>query len=237
MTIRIGTNGSDNISGTSLGDIIYGLNGSDQLFGLGGDDVLYGDAGRDDLDGGTGNDLLDGGTDNDLLYGRSGSDTLIGGSGNDHLLGGNGSDTLIGGSGEDFLAGESDGDTLIGGLNRDSLWGGSGRDIFVYNSVSESPYGVYHDTIMDFDGSGAEGGDRINLTAIDANSSQSGNQAFTYIGTNTFSDATAAGQLRYVNGWLHGSTDSDGEAEFSIQLLGSPTLFVQAGHAGSDILL
>lgn len=110
---------------------------------------------------------------------------------------------------------------------------------FDYNAVSDSPAGAGRDTIVNFVGVNGfdeadEQGDRIDLATIDANSLVSGNQAFKWIDNDPF---TAAGQLRYSGGMLSGSTDGDSAAEFQIQLTGSPALFVQSGHAGSDILL
>ena len=63
-------------------------------------------------------------------------------------------------------------------------------------------------------------GDRIDLSAIDAKTGQSGNQAFTFIGGNAF---TGAGQVRVVNqsteGWLvQVSTDGDKQPEMELQV-------------------
>ncbi|MFZ3014289.1 MAG: M10 family metallopeptidase C-terminal domain-containing protein, partial [Nitrospira sp.] len=160
------------------------------------------------------------------LFGLSGNDTLIGGLGNDTLDGGAGADTMNGGFGNDLLT---------GGAGKDILTGGGGFDTFCYNAAIESPPGgLNRDVITDFNGLGALVGDRIDLSKLDANVLIVGNQAFTYIGGAAF---TAAGQLRYVGGVLQGSTDADTAAEFEIQLVGAPALFVSAGHPGSDILL
>jgi hypothetical protein len=70
------------------------------------------------------------------------------------------------------------------------------------------------DTIVDF-----QNGDRIDLSAIDANSGAGGNQQFTFIGSGAFS---GAGQVRaeYDAGtkqWtVSGDVDGDGEADFEI---------------------
>ena len=88
------------------------------------------------------------------LGGRAGGDTLIGGSGNDTLLGGAGNDTLVGGAG------------------KDTLTGGGGLDHFVFTAIGDSKLAA-PDLITDW---GA--GDRIDLSAIDADTKTSGDQAF-----------------------------------------------------------
>ena len=108
-----------------------------------------------------------------------------------------------------------------------------GADIFKYKSVNDSPAGAGKDVIIGFQ-SGADIGDKIDLTAIDANVLLAGNQAFTYMGGAVF---TSAGQLRYADGILSGSTDADTAAEFQISLLGGPALFINPTSAGTDILL
>ena len=166
------------------------------------------------------------GTDsNNILNGTASSDTIIGRAGNDQLFGNGGNDRLNGGTGNDLLN---------GGAGTDTLNGDVGNDLFDYNAVAESPVGAGRDKINGFSGNGALAGDRIDLTTIDANVLLFGNQAFSWIGGNSF---TAARQLRYVGGVLQGNTDGDAAAEFEIQLVGVPSLFVQAGHSGSDILL
>lgn len=204
----------------TLGAGIDILSHFENLTGSRFNDTLTGNAGRNLLSGGIGNDILNGGLGDDQLRGDSGNDTLRGGGGNDALIGGAGADLLLGGAG------------------RDTLNGGSGNDIFNYNSVSESPTGSSNrDSILNFNGNGTSAGDRIDLRDIDANVLVAGNQAFTYIGSALF---TAAGQLRYSNGILSGNTDADTAAEFQIQLVGAPTLFISANPLLSgvtDILL
>ncbi|MGC4095942.1 MAG: calcium-binding protein [Nitrospira sp.] len=206
------------------------------------------------ISGGGGNDqmtaryssryfTLNGDSGNDTLSGDAGSGTFNGGTGDDYISAYDGTYTFNGGDGNDVL------DAQTGFSGGFILNGGAGADIlkqlnptieivtFDYNAVSESPAGAGKDTIIGFDGSPVEdpnfiGGSQLDLTTIDANTSVSGNQAFTYIASAAF---TAAGQLRYSGGLLQGSTDGDMAAEFEIQLVGSPTLAV--GGAGTDILL
>lgn len=203
------------------------------------------------------NDTLDlEGLDNSTLNGGAGNDRLVasfsvgftlnGDAGDDWLECGTAHGTLNGGAGNDRLEAFDDFCVLNGGNGNDILWapdtgilnGGAGADTlqaggvgatYDYNAVSDSLAGVgRRDTITNFQGSGTAGNEEIDLRDID------GNQAFTWIGGGGF---TAAGQLRYAGGVLSGNTDGDMAAEFEIQLVGAPSLFVQAGHSGSDILL
>lgn len=181
--------------------MLYGEAGDDTLIGANGNDTLYGGVGSDVLDGGAGNDtlygeigadLINGGLGNDWLGGSAGADTLLGGAGNDWLFGEGGADLLIGGLGHDRLYGGADNDRLQGLAGADSLYGGAGADVFVFASVSDSTPRA-RDYIDDFT---PADGDRIALTAIDANSLANGNQAFTYIGDQSFSGT--AGELRWL---------------------------------------
>ena len=89
-----------------------GSNGNDTLTGGGGTDLIFGQNGNDTLSGGEGNDLLCGGNGNDILNGGGGDDSLFGGGGNDRLTGGPGADRFSGGPGTDvatdFSAAEGD---------------------------------------------------------------------------------------------------------------------------------
>jgi serralysin len=64
-------------------------------------------------------------------------------------------------------------------------------------------------------------GDLIDLSAMDARSGNSTNDAFTFIGSVTnLSAANANGALWFDQGVLYGSTDADLAPEFSIELVG-----------------
>ncbi|MEH2257935.1 calcium-binding protein [Nostoc sp.] len=162
-------------------------------------------------------DIINGGAGNDTIYGYSNFDVIQG----DDVDGVAGNDYLYGGEDTDGLFGVGGNDTLIGGTGKDTLDGGAGNDVFGFDSVSDSQPGLLRDIIQDFVGNGNLPGDRIDLSRIDANSTKGGDQAFTYIGTRTFS---AAGQIRYSGGILQGNTDSNLSANFEIQLAGSPLL-------------
>jgi serralysin len=145
------------------------------------------------------------------------------GSGNDKIIGNNLANELAGGNGADKLTSLAGNDTLLGGLGKDTLTGGLGADIFKYVSTDDSGVAVKtRDTITDFKHSES---DKIDLSAIDANSSLPNDQSFTYIGTKIFSkDATAQLRLDPKTGILYGSTNADNTPEFSILLSGVKSL-------------
>ena len=111
------------------------------------------------------------------------------------------------------------------------MHGLGGKDTFRFEAVSDSAVGANHDQIVDFFRSE---GDKIDLAAIDAKTGQSGNQAFSFIGSSTFS---AAGQVRAVElgggQWLvQASNDGDQQAEFEV-LVG----FANQPLAAQDFIL
>jgi len=201
------------ITGSNFDDTFYASNSASSFFGANGNDVAVGSYGADYLDGGNGND------------------TLSGNAGDDRLIGGQGNDTLLGGDGKDELGGDNGNDILNGGAGIDQLTGGAGKDIFVFDSAVLSQ--TDNDTISDFSGSKGDG-DRIDLSAIDAVSSTVANEAFKWIGTDSFHKV--AGELRFQpsldGGFLRGDVNGDGVADFSITLLhgGTPV-------PGIDIVL
>lgn len=209
-----GDAGDDSLDGGTGADSISGGLGEDSLFGGAGNDTLSGNEETDTLDGGLGDDLLSGDAGNDVLLGDSGNDTLLGGVGNDNLAGGAGNDSLDGMNSNDTLDGGAGNDTLHGNAGRDLLTGGLGADVFLFTAAAHSN-GSFVDTVTDF----AAGSDRIDLSAIDADTALAGDQAFTFIGTNTFS---AAGQLRFViegaDLRLLADANGDGLADFALVL-------------------
>jgi len=202
-------------NGKMFGDIILG----------GGDDSYNGTNGRltGAVFGGVGNDTLRGGVDNDKFNGGDGIDKLFGGNGNDTLNGDVGNDVLQGDAGNDILTGGSGIDTLYGGLGKDTLtggadklYGGSGADTFVFRSVKESTVAASgRDTIFDFS---QREKDKIDLKAIDADTTHAKDHAFSFIGKKAFSKD--AGELRYEKKGgdtiIHGDVNGDGKADFSI---------------------
>jgi serralysin len=157
---------------------------------------------------------------NALLYGgdtRSLIENAVGGSGNDSLTGNDGANLLRGGAGTDSMYGLGGADALEGGGGADLLSGGAGADIFDFNSVKDSSSSA-RDTIQDF----VRGLDRIDLRSIDANSSASGDQAFSFIGSKAFSGQV--GQLNFTGGDLAGDVNGDKSADFRIHVSGISTL-------------
>lgn len=247
----------------SEGAVFAVLNGGTNVIDEGGDaDTLNaieaffvtGTAHADTLSGGDGNDLFRGGGGADSLDGGDGIDTVLynfsaGGAGvtvragatvtdeggeidalshieRFHLIGTSFSDdTLVGGTGDDSLSG-------LGGA--DILTGGAGADTFVFATAP----GTHDDRITDFS---RRQGDRIDLSAIDANSNQAGNQTFRFVGSAALN--TSPGRLRVESqdgGFeVTGDTNGDGTADLnfmvSIQIVGAAGS--QTALEASDFLL
>jgi Ca2+-binding RTX toxin-like protein len=144
------------------------------------------------------------------------ADRITGGLGSDTLEGNGGADRLKGNDGDDVLDGGSHRDRLEGGLGSDRLTGGQGSDIFRFRSVEESRLGD-EDLITDL-----SGGDRIDLSLIDADAGAAGDQAFLQVAAFT----GAAGQLRltYDAGaqqtTLAVDVNGDGLADFALLIAG-----------------
>ncbi|PSJ16584.1 calcium-binding protein, partial [Nitrosomonas supralitoralis] len=215
------------------------LNGNDTLDGQGGNDTLIGGAGSDIY-------IVDSVGDTIIELAGQGADTVrssvtftlgltsnlehltligadaINGTGNNSanvITGNDNNNVLTGNAGPDTLSGGIGNDILIGGGGADTLAGGSGSDIFLYQASVSHSNATNRDTIIDF----VSGIDTINLSAIDANTTVGGNNAFVFIGAAAFS---AAGQLRYVpaTGLLEANVNAGLAADFQISLLGAPTL-------------
>ena len=90
---------------------------------------------------------------------------------------GNSLDNMIVGNGNaNRLMGEAGDDTIIGSASWDQLYGGSGADEFRFLSVEDSDNTRFKaDRIRDFSNSE---GDLIDLSRIDANESEAGDQSF-----------------------------------------------------------
>jgi Ca2+-binding RTX toxin-like protein len=160
---------------------------------------------------GTGND-----TDN-TINGNDAANTILGMGGADVLRGGGGNDVLDGGAGNDFLSGGDGDDILIGGPGSDVMFGGAGANTFVFKAVTDFGPASAPDLIGDF--SSAQG-DKIDLSAIDANTLQPGIQGFTWIGTDAFTGH--AGELHYAKaagGSLLVSADLNGDKVPDFQFL------------------
>jgi len=242
-TIR-GTNSANVIDGATGNDLILGNGGDDTITGGSGNDKLNGGTGNDTMTGGIGDDtyyvdsLSDVVTENPgegtadkvistitytigtnierlMLYGAA----AINGTGNsvDNVMYGNEADNVITGlAGNDTIFAHGGNDTLVGGTGRDTMVGGTGNDTFVFD---DGDFGgattSTADRITDF----TSGQDKIDLSAVDANTLVGGDQAFTFIGTSAFGNV--AGQLRYEqisgNTYIEGDLNGDGIADFMIR--------------------
>lgn len=130
--------GDDSFTGTSQSEYVVGGAGADNISLRVGNDTALGQTGDDHIEGGFGNDILDGGDDNDTLFGNANDDILVGGAGNDTLNGGAGSDQLFGNSGNDILNGLYGDESFSTNVNKpdlvDTLDGGDGDDRLILGS-------------------------------------------------------------------------------------------------------
>lgn len=161
----------------------------------------------------TGNNLAN------YIIGNESTNTLLGNGGNDTLVGGGGNDTLDGGSGVDLVRGGSGSDRLNGNLGADTLIGGSGQDVFLFKSFAGSMPGAADqlsagDNGTAFDGAGSAAGDLIDLSALDANATVTGDQAFLFGGSGKqHLSLSEVGTDTIVRG------NSDNDAAFEFQLV------------------
>lgn len=239
-----GGSGNDILLGSGGNNSLSGNGGNDSLSGGAGSDSLYGAAGNDTLDGGASTDLLNGGAGSDtVLYtsnttsvnidlqaGRAAfpgqswaSETLVSienartGSGADTLLGTSGANELHGGGGVDHLTGRGGADRLIGG---------TGNDVFHFLANDSTPGArdviLAGDGATAFQGAGTAAGDRIDLSAYDADTTRAGVQDWLF-GTSTAKGhlwVTTSGTQTIVNG----NVDNDATIEFQIAIDDGSTL-------------
>jgi Ca2+-binding RTX toxin-like protein len=148
-----GTDGDDDLLGTTGPDVIAGLDGNDTIVGRGGRDVICDGPGSDAIDGGSGNDVFYRGEGPDFVEGGKGSDLVsyieyevsvvvnlgssyadVSGGSSDEIYeiesaaGTFWDDTLIGDDGPNILVGRAGADDLFGIRGNDSLYGKNGRD-------------------------------------------------------------------------------------------------------------
>ena len=228
--------GNDTVTGSAGSDWIVGGAGNDRLIGGVGDDQF-------ELGTGSGNDTIDGGAGTDTVFASQAGtkvyfpglsnfevitgfgDTKIVGSGAANRidltgLGISGISQIDGGNGNDTIIGSDTADTILGGAGADRLTGALGADTFVFTAAAQSA-GAAVDFIMDF----VQGTDRIDLSAIDANTILAVVEDFAFIGAAAFSGS--AGELRYDSNTfagetrVYGDTNGDGVAEMTIRLAGA----------------
>ncbi len=156
-----GTNGNDNITGTSDSDNIFGLDGNDTLSGLGGWDSIYGGNGNDSLNGGDGDDYFTNDAGNDTINGGSGTDryevdyssassgltmTYNTTTGSGTITVGTETDTFTSIESFNGFKGTEYNDVIFGGTESEyyyygGLKGGSGNDTISGNAGSDDIYG------------------------------------------------------------------------------------------------
>jgi len=268
----------DGDAGAAGNDLLFGNAGDDILIGGDGNDSLWGGAGADTLDGGAGFDYaaygdatsavsIDLTADSSTWTGDAHGDTLIsidafdlttfndvfhGADGDDKVVARGGDDQLFGAGGNDTLVGDEGNDLLVGGLGADVLQGDQGADIFKYTSVEDSSGALVNgvlqiDDITDF----TQGEDKIDLSAIDANGTLAGDQAFTFLDTPPPSNVdvdhpAGTDDPAPITDWtglvwsvsdgnghttIFVSTDADGDAEMQIYMPQTITL-----HASDFVL-
>ncbi len=245
------------LSGQGGRDIILGVGGDDDIFGGADDDMLYGDSGNDRLFGDAGNDLIVAGDGDDTAFGGAGDDLFIAsiGDGDDMFYGDELSACIIGNDTLDMAAITANitvnlgtgfqgrGSASSSQSGTDTLWGienvvtGSGNDtITASKAVNVMDGGTGNDTFKFLSTADANGdtilgfqpGDKIDVSAIDADSASS-NHTFKLV---TGSGFNAAGALKVThethNGQdytlLEGNTNGGSDAEFKVSIKGHHNL-------------
>lgn len=202
--VIIGNSGANDLQGLALNDTLTGGGGNDTLNGGTGNDSMNGQAGNDlylvnttgdtsqedvdtaaggvDLVQNTATHTLGFGVENMQMFGAANIDGTGNALGNS-MAGNAGANVLEGLGGRDVLNGGGDDDVLIGGAGRDTQSGGAGDDDFVFNAASESgPAATQRDTINGFDVPGPGAGDTIDLSGVDADTSDAADTAFDFLG-------------------------------------------------------
>ena len=238
----------DQLTGDGGANILTGNAGNDLLIGGLGDDTLSGGAGSDTASyanatagvtisllltapqntGGAGidtfssienvtgsayGDTLTGSAQINSISGGNGNDTIDAGSSNDTVDGGYGNDIIKGAAGDDVLIGGVGSDTITGGAGADTLTGGTQADTFIYMALGDSAPATA-DRITDF-----ASGDILDVSAIDADTTVGGNQAFHFAAAFTHT----AGEYRLAfNSGTNTTTalfDTNGDAAADMTIL------------------
>ena len=236
--VIFGGAGRDILTAGNGADLIDGEDGDDTITAGGGNDMVFGGKGADRILAGEGDDIVDGGEGDDVAFGGGGDDTFIANinDGNDRYFGDAGNDSLdmsaivtniqanlgtgLNGLGYARTAGNNDvlqgieniatgsgNDTIVASGAVNEMDGGTGNDVFVFRTASDAD----GDTILNF-----EPGDRIDLSGFMSSS----------VSLVTGTPSTGQIQVTHeqINGEdftvLHGNTDADSAAEFTLNIKG-----------------
>jgi hypothetical protein len=251
----LGGDGNDTIRGFDFVSSIDGGVGDDTILGGDGNETVLGGEGNDTIDGGAGTNAVNGGNGNDTFSNVDAGDLITAGAGTDHvqsligwtldldeenltLLGGatingngntggnvifgnNQANLLSGLGGNDTVNGGAGNDTLIGGFGKDLNTGSGGLDHIKYNALSESGATfATRDAINTF-----AHGDKIDLSAIDANTNLAGNQAFTFSSAQALTGLSGlliAQQVAANSFLVLADVNGDHNADFSLNVYTSP---------------
>lgn len=208
------------VAGSAFDDSLTGSGANERFYGLGGDDLLAGAGGNDVLSGGQGEDTASFAgavaVTVDLAHKSAtglGTDKL---ASVEDIIGSSAADTITGDKHANALDGSGGDDRLQGGLGADRLTGGAGADSFVYANVRESSGGAV-DLIADLTDA-----DLIDLSAVDADRTQKGNQAFRLV--SAFDHHAGEIVLTYQASsgvtLLQADTNGDGVADMTVQISG-----------------
>ncbi|MDQ0464168.1 Ca2+-binding RTX toxin-like protein [Caulobacter ginsengisoli] len=242
-----GGDDDDTLDGGTGADQLNGGIGIDSLTGGDGNDVLDGGTGADAMTGGLGDDIyyVDDAGDTTIEASGQGADLVratasvtlaanietlvldgvsaIDGTGNslvNAMTGNAGANSLDGLAGDDVLKGMNGDDILIGGTGSDILVGGAGADTFVVRQESIHTSGpIETDTVNDLTTA-----DRLDLSAIDADSSTGADDAFHLVGSFTHH----AGEMTLAFGGgvttLQLDVNGDGIADYRMKISGDVRL-------------
>lgn len=218
--------GSDTLSliegaqGSAFGDSLIGGSGRERFYGLLGDDTLKGGGGDDILSGGAGTDTVDysGGAavSVDLAHKTASGQGVDKLPSIENVIGSGAADVIAGSKHANLIDGGGGDDRLIGAFGADTLTGGGGSDSFVFLSVRDSR-GADTDLITDLTDS-----DVIDLSAIDADRTQKGDQAFHLV--TSLGHHAGEMTLRFLSARgvtvLSADTNGDGKADMTIEITG-----------------
>jgi len=233
--------GGNTVVSDGLGHSYHGHGGNDVMIAETGGEFMHGGSGVDLIDLSRGSDAhvvdMDTGSSDDGSELYLGFERLIAGAGDDTIFGTDGGNRIDTGAGDDVCRGRAGNDWLAGGLGVDRLRGGEGNDRFLYLAAADSTFDA-PDRLRSgdgggaFDGAGGDDGDRIDLSAIDADLTLGGHQSFAF-------GERGAGGLWCVNFGSRtrvlANLDDERGAEFRIDILDGSTFASDYGDA--DFLL